>query len=152
MASKNRFWVWTEWLKHGRWSGVEVEPIESDWDTGKPFKKPPATIKLETTNAKKLSDVLPVHRHVPVVSPRVVEVLERHGAEAQFYPVTLRSHARNETTQFYRAANITRIISCLDRKKSSFRTFSGSDDIGWLEEFTLIDKAIPKRKDGSDPP
>jgi len=153
-AKTTRFWVWVEYLKYGKWGGVEVEHTESDsdWHRGKPFKKTPATIKLETQNAKKLSDVLPVNRCIPVVSPRVVEVLERHGADAQFYPTTLRSHSRNMRSQFYRAVNITRIISCLARKKSKFRTFSGSDDIGWLYQFELVDKAIPKRKDNSDPP
>lgn len=142
------YWLWDEWGERDKWAGIETDASVSDWRQGVPFPSEPAPLLLKTTNKHRFPDVLRAGCGVPIVSPRLVAILDRHGADAGYHPVVVRSHAKDELIRSFRAANITRLVACLDRERAEIR-LSGRGTILGVENFHLIADQIPRRDDGS---
>ena len=103
------YWLWDEWGERDRWVGIDTDTSASDWKQSVPFPGEPAPLLFKTTNKHRFPDVLRAGCDVPIVSPRLIEILDRHGADADYHAAVVRSHARDEVVLSYRAANITRL-------------------------------------------
>lgn len=147
-GQSQRWWIW-ETLCFGKWVGIDSNDCPaSSWDEGTALAESPGPLCVRTKNKKPFPDVLPIGSYVSAFSPRAVEVLQAQSVEAQFFPMAVRRHDRDEQSWHFQVVNVTRTLACLDSRSD---VWNSPDGILGVNRLVIDTAKIPLSKNGSCP-
>lgn len=127
------------------------------WPRGESLLHDPPHLTLETDEDRPtaLSDLLLTSSSYDLqfFSPKLVRLFDRIGVKnIAYYPVTVINHETGDAITNYKAAHIIGKIPCLDIQNSKYEYFSDSEDIMFLEEFTIFEEKITPLREGGEKP
>lgn len=98
-----------------------------------PLFPPTVEIRLAKAGGDLVGDFVDNIHTVVIVSEKARKVLEAEGvrgeAVVEYLPFVLRDKKRKKVPGQFAVVNALRLVPCLDREKSVFETFPGSDEI-----------------------
>lgn len=117
------------------------------WVDGEELANPPSRLQFTVKGSDPLTwcDFLMPAADIPLFSPTLRRALEAAGVDnVEYFPATV-THPKTKQKREYWAANVLGMVAGMDRKRSKYTGFRGSDDLaGEIEKLVLDDEAFEK--------